>query len=256
MRPSFPAFVKRYAGLKYEKGRLKFSQFLAEGPKIISEIISIAPNIIEKIFISQKFNNPALVSLIKKNRLRTSRVKEEELRFMADTQNNQGIVAVARFASLKPNWALCRYVTLLDEVQDPGNVGAILRTSIALGMDAVILGKGTCDIYNPKVVRSSAGTFLRLPFEVNVDLFGKVNFLRQKGFSILATSSHAHYTVSQIKLRRKVALIVSNEGSGIGEKLKASADEVIRVPLNRGVESLNVAVAHGIIAYEMIGGRK
>jgi TrmH family RNA methyltransferase len=250
------ASVRKYGNLKHEKGRIKHSQFLVEGIKLIREIISISPDIIEKILISQKVTDPALASLVRKEKVRMQYVPEADIAYLSDTQNNQGVVAVARFSSLKPDWASCRYVSLLDGIQDPGNVGAIIRTSFAFGMDSVILGKGTCDIYNPKVVRSSAGMFLRMPFEVNVDLLSKIRFLRQKGFTVLATSPYAQQVASQVKLRKKVALIVSNEGSGINTELASSADSIIRVPLKNTADSLNVAVAHGIICHNLIWGRE
>jgi len=122
-------------------------------------------------------------------------------------------------------------------------------------MDAVVLGKGCCDAYNPKVVRSSVGALLRLPFETGEDLQGKMDFLRQKGFSIVATSSHAPITLDQAKVRKKVALIMGNEGAGTGATYLDMADAVVKIPLKNKVESLNVSVAHGILAYQLMYGR-
>jgi TrmH family RNA methyltransferase len=122
-------------------------------------------------------------------------------------------------------------------------------------MDAVVVGKGSCDPYNPKVVRSSVGALMRLPFETGEDLGAKMEFLRLKGFSIVATSSHARLTLDQAKLRKKVALIVGNEGAGTGAQYQDMADTVVKIPLKNKVESLNVSVAHGILTYQLIHGR-
>jgi RNA methyltransferase, TrmH family len=116
----------------------------------------------------------------------------------------------------------------------------------------VVLGKGTCDAYNPKVVRASAASLLRVPLETGEDLGAKIHFLRLKGFSIVATSPHAQGTLQQAKLRRKVALIFGNEGAGVGLNFLDQADTIVRIPMRGKVESLNVAVAHGLLTYELI----
>ena len=145
-----------------------------------------------------------------------------------------------------------RNVALIDGVQDPGNLGAILRTAAAMGVDAVVLGKGTCDAYNPKVVRASAAALLRVPLETGEDLAAKMQFLRLKGFTVVATSPHAQQTLEQAKLRRKVALLFGNEGAGVGANLADQADVQVRIPMRGKVESLNVAVAHGLLTHELV----
>jgi TrmH family RNA methyltransferase len=123
-------------------------------------------------------------------------------------------------------------------------------------MEAVVLGKGTCDPYNPKVVRASAAALLRMPLETGEDLATKIHFLRTKGFTIVATSPHAKVTLETAKLRKKVALLFGNEGGGVGENLIDQADEVVRIPMKGKVESLNVAVAHGLLTYDLMRLRK
>jgi RNA methyltransferase, TrmH family len=249
------AEVKPFLPLKTDKGRWKESRFLLEGAKNIADVMTVGSAIISTVLYSEEFVDADLLALIKKNRIELLHVSQDDIRALADTDSPQGIIAVANFATLKPDWSLARYVTLLDGVQDPGNVGAILRTSLALGMDAVVVGKGSCDPYNPKVVRSSVGALMRLPFETGEDLGAKMEFLRLKGFSIVATSSHAKLTLEQAKLRKKVALIVGNEGAGTGAQYQDMADSVVKIPLKNKVESLNVSVAHGILTYQLIHGR-
>jgi TrmH family RNA methyltransferase len=247
--------IKPFLPLKTDKGRWKESQFLLEGAKNIADALSVSTGIIQTVLIGEGFDDKDLLALIKKNRIQTVQVSTDDLRNLCDTETPQGILAVANFATLRPDWATARYVTLLDAVQDPGNVGAIMRTSLALGMDAVVMGKGTCDPYNPKVVRSSVGALMRLPFETGEDIGSKMDFLRQKGFSIVATSSHAPITLDQAKLRKKVAIIMGNEGAGTGATYLDMADAVVKIPLRNKVESLNVSVAHGILSYQLIHGR-
>lgn len=249
------AEIKPFLPLKTDKGRWKESRFLLEGAKNIADVLSVSPGILITVMYSEEFADKDLLALIKKNRIEMIKVSQDDIRALADTESPQGILAIANFATLKPDWSTARYVTLLDGVQDPGNVGGIFRTSLALGMDAVVVGKGSCDPYNPKVVRSSVGALMRLPFETGEDLGAKMEFLRLKGFSIVATSSHAKLTLDQAKLRKKVALIVGNEGAGTGAQYQDMADAVVKIPLKNKVESLNVSVAHGILTYQLINGR-
>ncbi len=254
-KPQFSGLIKKLARLKYDKGRLEASQFLIEGPKIIKDILNVSKGIIKEVFTGPEFSDTETLSLIRKHGIPVTKFTQDEMTYLADTQANQGLIGVAYFSTLKPNWASARYITLVDRVQDPGNVGAIFRTSLALGMDAVLLGKGSCEAYNPKVVRSSVGAMLRTPFESGVDLESKISFLRQKGFTILATSSHTSFTLETVKLRKKVALIISNEGEGIDERTLSLADATIKIPLKNEMESLNVSVAHGILCHQIINSR-
>ncbi len=243
--------VRKFLPLKTEKGRYRDSRFLIEGVKNIADAVAISPEVIYAVLVARGFEDAKLAEILRRHRVRVQEVHPNDLSALCDTETPQGVVAVANFAALRPDWNAARSITLLDGVQDPGNVGSILRTSAALGMDAVVLGKGTCDAYNPKVVRSSIGSLLRLPLETGEDLGAKIHFLRTKGFSVVATSPHAKLTLTQAKLRRKVALLFGNEGAGVGENLIDQADETVRIPM-RAVESLNVAVAHGILAYELM----
>jgi tRNA G18 (ribose-2'-O)-methylase SpoU len=247
--------IRIWLQLKTDKGRYRHSRFLLEGHKAIQDILSLDPGILVEAFIGPSFKDDAILEALKKNRIAVHTVADTDIGLLAETETPQGIVAVANFAALKPNWTTAHAVTLLDGVQDPGNVGAIFRTSLALGMDAVLVGKGSCDPYNGKVVRSSVGALMRMPFDHDVDLASQLSFLRQKGFSIVATSSHAKLTLEQATLKRKVALVVGNEGAGSGSNLLDIADTVVKIPLKKSVESLNVAVAHGILCHELMRSR-
>jgi tRNA G18 (ribose-2'-O)-methylase SpoU len=256
---SAPAFVselspdiKKFLPLLTEKGRHKESRFIIEGAKNVADVAENSPDIIHTVLIADGFDNAELKARLDELRVRTRIVAESDLSALCGTEAPQGIVAIANFGSLRPDWATINSVTLLDGVQDPGNLGAILRTSAALGMDAVVLGKGTCDPYNPKVVRASAAALLRMPLETGEDLAMKIHFLRSKGFTIVATSPHAKISLDQAKLRRKVALLFGSEGGGVGANLIDQADIAVRIPMKGMVESLNVAVAHGLLAYDLM----
>src|SRR6185295_13711576 len=127
-----------------EKGRYKESRFILEGAKNIADVLAISPAILHSVFLTEEFKDKDMLAKIRKSRVPMVTVSADDIRLLSDTETPQAVVAVANFAALKPDWNAARYVTLLDAVQDPGNVGAVFRTSLALGLDAVVLGKGCC----------------------------------------------------------------------------------------------------------------
>lgn len=247
--------VRIWLQLKTDKGRTRHGRFLLEGAKAIADLLALDPGILVEIYVGPSFKDDALLAALKKGKIGIHEVTDTDISLLSDTETPQGIVAVANFAALKPNWNTAHHITLLDGIQDPGNLGGIIRTSLALGMDAIVLGKGCCDPYNAKVLRSSVGAFMRMPCEVDMDLPAKLSFLRQKGFQIVATSSHAQQTMDQATLKKKVALVMGNEGAGSGPNLLDLADVVVKIPLKKNVESLNVAVAHGILCHDLMRHR-
>jgi tRNA G18 (ribose-2'-O)-methylase SpoU len=247
--------VRLWLQLKTDKGRYRHSRFLLEGAKAIADLLELDPGILVEAFIGPNFKDEVLVAALKKGKIRVHTVTDTDIALLSDTETPQGIIAIANFAALKPNWNTTQTITLIDGIQDPGNMGAIFRTSLALGMDAVVVGKGSCDPYNAKVLRSSVGAFMRMPCETDVDLPGKLSFLRQKGFQIVATSSHAQQTLDQVNLKKKVALVMGNEGAGAAGNILDLCDVVVKIPLKKNVESLNVSVAHGILCHDLMRNR-
>ena len=137
---------------------------------------------------------------------------------------------------------------MIDSVQDPGNVGTMIRTADAAGMDAVILGKGTADPYNPKTVRAAQGSHFNIPV-VRGELSEWVERLKEAGIRVLGTGLENAVTHTAIEMQSEFALIVGNEGSGVDPELLSLADDTVMIPLYGKAESLNVAVATGILLY-------
>ena len=135
-------------------------------------------------------------------------------------------------------------------VQDPGNLGTILRSAEAFGVRRVLLTEGSVSAYNTKVVRASAGSFFRL-LAAKVDLAETLRQLRSRGIRLIATSSHKGVLLSQALLSGNMAMFIGNEGAGIDKKLLAQMDELISIPHSDSVESLNAGVAASIILYEI-----
>ncbi len=248
---ALPPYLNRARSLHSEKGREKEQSFLVEGLVCVDEVLTHSPELVIEIFYRHDFNDEALLSKIEATKVRAKGISPTEFDEVASTQNSQGILAVCKMAQLKPKWETARRVTLIDAVQDPGNLGAIFRSSLGFGMDAILVGSGSVDAFNPKVVRGSSGTFLRVPFEQKVDLAERIRFLQSKGFTVVATSSHAKDQLDILAKKKKVAFLVGNEGSGANSKYVDMANEWVKIPMIGGLESLNVAVAHGVVAWEL-----
>src|SRR5690554_1012504 len=254
-KPATPAWFKRLLSLNTEKGREKESKFLAEGQNVVQEIITHHLDLIEKIYVVKDFKDSVFLNQIQKLGIANEELSVDLMKQAATTVTSQGVIAVCRMASLKPDYDKGRSVlTLVDAIQDPGNLGALYGTSLGFNSSGLILGKGTVSPFNSKVVRGSSGTFLRVPFESDIELSEHIQFLRQKGYVIIATDLHAKQTLSDLSPRKlkKVAFLMGNEGAGAKSYLIELADESVRIPMNHSLESLNVAVAHGILSYEIM----
>ena len=248
-----PPWYKKLLALTTEKGREREGRFLGEGVHVVQELVSNHRELVIGVYITEAFNDEALIEQINEAEIKLNVLTDEQMKKISSTVTTQGIVAVARIASKKPVYESSRSViTLVDAVQDPGNLGTLFRTSLGFGSDGMILGRGTVSPFNPKVVRGSSGTFLRVPFEFDVDLVDQINFLRSKGYTIIATDLHAKQSLRQIPQNklRKMAFLVGNEGAGTNPYFIELADETVKIPMSSELESLNVAVAHGILSYE------
>ena len=247
-----PPWMKRILALTTDKGREKEGKFIADGMRCVTEMVEYHADIIDGIYAIEGYENKPLLDKITEKDLRLHTVTEEQMERISTTVTSQGIVAICRSASTKPDYDLGRPVTLVDGIQDPGNLGALFRTSLGFGM-GMLLGKGSVNPFNPKVVRGSSGTFLRVPFEQDVDMLERIQFLRHKGYTIIATDLHAKQSLDEISPRklRKVAILVGNEGAGADIRNIQHADEVVRIPMEQTLESLNVSVAHGILCFQI-----
>ncbi len=179
-------------------------------------------------------------------------VNDKDFETAAETDSPQGVLAIGEIPSRSFNTlktpTVCR-ILVLDAVQDPGNVGTIIRTAAALGATATIALPGTVDLWNPKVVRSSMGAQFRHPaFHAT---WGDVRaFIEREGFDLWAADAEGEPLDSGRAVGR-LAIVVGNEGSGLNPEIRASAHKIVSLPLTANVDSLNVAVAAGIILYEL-----
>ncbi|MEN2765616.1 TrmH family RNA methyltransferase [Ornithinibacillus xuwenensis] len=236
--------VKNWKKLHMRKERINSETFLIEGFHLIEEAIQskweIKEIILQEGTILPDWNINCSVT----------EVTENVFQQISQTKTPQGIAAVVRFR--RQQEVTGDYILLLDSIQDPGNLGTIIRTADAAGFDAVILGEGTVDLYNDKVVRATQGSIFHIPVRQE-NLTNRIQVLKQDGFSIWASALTNSKDYHKLTITSKVALILGNEGAGIQAKFLETADEIVKIPIYGKAESLNVSVAAGILMYHIKG---
>ena len=179
-------------------------------------------------------------------------VSEKDFRSAAETESPQGVIAIgevpARSLDTLKLPAVCR-ILLLDGVQDPGNAGTILRTAAALGATATIALPGTVDLWNPKVIRSSMGAQFQHP-AFHAPAGELISYLERNDVRLWATAADGA-PLDRTGAPARLALAVGNEGAGLSAEIRDRAERTVSLPISGSVESLNVAVATGIILYEL-----
>ncbi|MBA3345671.1 MAG: RNA methyltransferase [Gemmatimonadales bacterium] len=245
--------------LRRRRGRERRALALAEGVRLVEEALAAG------IALRGAAVSPALEATPRGRALKTAlgargvrleEVSDDELDALADTDHPQGIVA-----AIEPRqWRLedipivaGSTILVLDAVQDPGNVGTIVRTALALGAAGVVALKGTAELSNPKVLRGGMGAHFRLP-AVAVDTPEFLAWAAEREIEIWLAAADAE-PITRGGLsgpRRALALVLGNEGAGVGPELEGAARRRVAIPLAPGAESLNVAVAAGILLYEVM----
>lgn len=231
--------------LSVRKERDKTGEFIMEGYHLVEEAIKQKENVLT-IMISDTAEIPGNWDI---ENIEVVEINDSIKKELAETEHTQGIFAHCKQQTVKEeesvNW---NRLLLIDAVQDPGNIGTMIRTADAAGMDAVILGKGSADAYNSKTLRSAQGSHFHLPI-VKGDLFEWVEKLQERNVCVYGTAFENSTPFHEVKKEATFALIVGNEGSGINSELLELTDQNIIVPLLGQAESLNVAVATGILLY-------
>ncbi|MGG3625950.1 RNA methyltransferase [Bacillus gobiensis] len=237
--------VKEWKKLHTKKERDRTNTFLVEGFHLVEEALKSEGAVKELILTDQtnlpKDLNPQINCYV---------VSEDAFLAISETETPQqiaGVCQMQRSPEVKgEKWLL------VDAVQDPGNLGTIIRTADAAGIDGVILGKGTVDAYNSKTLRSAQGSHFHLLLEKR-DLLEFTDQLKKQGISIFGTALQDAVSYNQINPSDQFALIVGNEGAGVDPELLEKSDQNLYVPIYGQSESLNVAVAAGILLYHLNG---
>jgi TrmH family RNA methyltransferase len=234
--------------------RLEAGAFVIEGPHLIERALESLPKKIEFIAATAKAMeaNPVLIEKIKKFKIPfftlTSAISER----ISDTRSPQGIYARVIFSESRSYSPRGDVIVVLDGIQDPGNLGTIIRTSAWFGVKQVVLGAGCADAFSPKVLRSTQGEIFTVEMVQKVDLASYLNEVKNKGYRILATTlSEGAGSLYKTARYDKTVVIFGSEAHGISSEILQLADESVMIPRFGGAESLNVAISAGIVLAEL-----
>jgi TrmH family RNA methyltransferase len=241
--------------LRRRKARERHELFIAEGIRTVDELLRSKLEVVGALVSPVLVETPRgaqLADALRDRKIATEEVGAKDFESAAETESPQGVLAIARV----PRRTLADIsvaepfrLLILDAVQDPGNVGTILRTSAALGATATFSLPGTVDLWNAKVVRSAMGAHFHHPCLSGT--WGELDsFRREHAVDVWAADASGD-AIDSLEPPRRLALVVGNEGNGLTSLSRTRADRLVALPISPTVESLNVAVATGILLYEL-----
>lgn len=259
MEPIFSASnpkIKRWQKLQTKKGRDAQQAFLIEGMHLLEEAL-FTDRPLEAVIVREGTELPAeWLPVLRQKNVPCYVVPPAIFQRLCATRHPQGVVAV--MSCLRPPQPLEALLEkprltglLVDAVQDPGNLGTMVRTAEAFGADFLLLGEGTVDVYNDKVVRASMGSLFRVPV-YRGDLGGWLDRMKQLGVTVVAGEVEARERLDGYVLPPKVAFLVGNEARGVSPRLAHAADLRLVIPMVGKAESLNVSVAAAVLLYERL----
>ncbi|WP_066504256.1 23S rRNA (guanosine(2251)-2'-O)-methyltransferase RlmB [Abyssisolibacter fermentans] len=249
-------FIKQINLLKKRKERWKEQKFIVEGLRSVREAVTGEAQINYILYSEQlidKIDGIELLDLCKNKKYKIYEIENKLMKYITDTENPQGIIAVVDFNIIINDVNLTNknnFIVILDRLQDPGNMGSIIRTADAFGANTVILTKGCVDIFNPKTIRSTMGSIFHIDiayFENNQNLFNK---LKENNIKIMSTALDTDLSCYDVDFKEDFAIVIGNEASGVSKELFSISDYKINIPMQGKAESLNAAIASGILMYE------
>ena len=241
--------IKYFISLNDKKTRMNAKRFIVEGYHLVNE--ASKTNLLEAIISTDE------KELKKINNVKRYLVNDAIINKIATTKNPQNILGIVKMLDhnitnlvpiIKENKTK---LIMLDDVNDPGNLGTIIRTAAGLGYDGIIMSPNTVDLYNEKVIRSTQGVMFKIPI-IKANLQEVIKLLKKEKVFCIGTALTNAKDVKHITKKDKFAICLGNEAKGISKEVSDNMDENVRIAMNNDVESLNVSIAAGIIMYEMM----
>lgn len=237
--------IKHIKSLHQKKYREEFGEYFVEGKKLVLEAIQEKVDV-QKIIICE--------DLFKENlnfpKYDVEYVNENVFNFISDTKAPQGILAVIK--TNKKAEIFGDIIFALDDIQDPGNLGTIIRTLDCAGINTLLLSNGTVDAYNPKTIRSTMGAIYRVNAIENLDLAYELQKLKTSGYKVVVTHLNTNKKHYDLDFNEKLVIVIGNEAKGVSEEINNLADIRVKIPMLGRTESLNASVAASLMAYEYV----
>ena len=248
--------------LATRKGRTTEGRFAVEGRTLVSEVLERGLDV-DFIMIPAGSADDApdfIRDCIDSPDIMVCEIPPRDFAGLTDAENGIGMLAVVRLREygpelldgLRPD----DNILVLDRIQDPGNMGTLIRTAVAAGYKAIVAMSGTVDIYSPKVLRATAGMVFEIPVIYVSDGEALRGILGRSGRHVVVTDVNGGVPYYEEDLSRGIALIIGNEGSGVSDALMEMADVRVTLPMKGRIESLNAAVAAAILMYEAVRGKE
>ncbi|MGI9039145.1 MAG: TrmH family RNA methyltransferase [Gemmatimonadota bacterium] len=247
--------AKRLRSLQRARGRREHGRLIAEGPNVVRDVLASGCAIDEGLYTPAAALDPAVAAVLDDLRaagVPLEEVSDAEFRGFAGTRSPRGILVVAAIPRRALTDVSGRRLAVLDAVQEPGNVGTLIRAADALGASAVVTLPGTADPWSPKCVRAAAGAGFRLPV-VESSVSELAEWCRSHGVRLLAAAASGE-PVPRAAGARDAALVFGNEGAGVSDAVLAQCDGSVAIPQRGPADSLNVAMAGAILMDRFFGG--
>ncbi|HEY9897818.1 MAG TPA: RNA methyltransferase [Pantanalinema sp.] len=244
--------LKALRALHSRKGRKQAGLFLLETTKLIQEALASGWPLVEA-FVTEAWQARHGVL----EGVETTLVAERLFDQLVTTETPEGVVAIARIPAPEAALGVSKdaFFVVADALQDPGNLGTVIRTADAVGASAVLVGPGTVDPYSPKAVRATMGSLFHLPVLVRPSLAEDLSRLKAEGVAIYATALRTERSLYDLNLRGKLAWLVGNEGAGLSDEMVRLATEAVSIPMPGQAESLNAGIATAVCLYETLRQR-
>ncbi|MDF2532766.1 MAG: rRNA ((2251)-2-O)-methyltransferase RlmB [Clostridia bacterium] len=248
--------IKHVRSLHAKKHRDQLGQYIIEGYKLIEEALDY-----NKCFDLLLLSESALKSsesTVLMNRCAEANIPvylvEEKLFLeVSEMDTPQGVLAVLHKQEQELHGVIdsdCFHIVILDEVRDPGNVGTIIRTADACGINVVVLSSGCVDLYNSKTLRATMGSIFHIPVITDVDIIELIGRLKTMGADVLGADPHSNISCIDAELHQRTAIVIGNEAKGLREEVKKATTQNITIPMPGKAESLNAGIAAAILMYE------
>jgi RNA methyltransferase, TrmH family len=249
------AFIKHLHALSESKQRKKVQAFLIEGVKMVEE--ALRDNLGVKLVIA----SPSLVQHHGKGVLKLAEnlsvevlwISERLMDTIAESKTPQPVMAVVNMKAYSEQGLLANdagLIVMAHQLQDPGNLGTIIRTAEAVGASGVVITSNTVDPFNPKAIRASMGSILRVPIVHSADASAFLKICNQRGFQTVATVLTGRTTHFEMDLKKPTVMVLGQEGAGLPQDIMADIDLQVRIPMASTIDSLNVATAAAVLLYE------
>lgn len=253
--------IREVIRIREKRAKFRHTAFLIEGPRLVEMAVDTGTEL-KQVFFTDSFagkrEGQALLRRAAEKTRELFEVTDQVLNKIADTETPQGIVSVVRYRHRgldELSVEMTSLLVVIDAIQDPGNLGTIVRTADAAGADAVVILPGTCDAFMPKAVRATAGSIFTIPL-VYTEADVLLKWLRTQRVKLVITAPEGGLSVFEAPLTGALAVTFGNEAHGVSRKLRDAADIALKIPIYGRAESLNVATSAAVCLYEIVRQRQ